>query len=247
MQAMLCHRVTGQPPHPALIQQLLVYESISSRGVYQWHQHVLVALADAKMTAAAAAAETASHLNDADPDASHQGASGHVDSQHGEQDSASGAQPSRCWDVLQAVIQRYDPLAANQPANCGVVSSPMLEHLPALAVLRPGDMYSYICADLVAAALWGRYLDSDPLDPAAWRVLREVLFEGPAQAGTVGVVQQLLGQGSMFKLTVPLSPRQGRQLDDPRSCAGSSGVSGLVPDLEHASFQEIDLWSLRAT
>jgi len=236
---MLRHRVTGQPPHPALIQQLLVYESISSRGVYQWHQHVLVALADARM-AAAAAAETASHQNGAD--ASHRGGSDHVDSQQqGEQDSASGARPSRCWDVLQAVIQRYDPLAANQPANCGVVSSPLMEHLPALAVLRPGDMYSYICADLVAAALWGRYLDSDPLDPAAWQVLRRVLFEGPAQAGTVAVVQQLLGQGSMFKLTVSLSPRQGRQLHDPR-CAGSSGVAGWVPDLEHASFQEIDLW-----
>jgi hypothetical protein len=258
LQAMLQHHNTQQPPHPALTQQLLTYTSISNRGVLQWHQHVLAALADAQPAAsAAAAAETA------------------VQGHH-------GSSSASCWTVLQSVVQQYDPLASTQhstamsctasggstlrgqaPAHSvtsvPVVSSSMLEHLPAMAVLQPGDMYVYVCADLLAAALWGKYLQQDPLDPAAWLALRQGLFESDASVGTVAVFEKLLGPGSMQKVSVQQQQQQQQQSGRPLGTARGGGraggggggvyggggvsVSGWVPNLEHACFQDIDLWA----
>lgn len=110
----------------------------------------------------------------------------------------------------------------------------MLEYLPALAVLQPGDMYCYICADLVAAALWGRHLQEDPLDPAAWQILRQRLFESDARDGTVAVVEGLLGHDSMQQRSVQLGQKQ--------QAGGPVRVRGWVPNLEHPCFQDIDLW-----
>lgn len=188
---MLRHRATLQPPHPALIQQLLTHNSISSRGVYQWHQQLLAALTDSLLaeqsTAAAAAAEQ------------------------------DGGDSARCWDVLQRVTRRYSPLAAVEQGTC---SSVMLGCLSALSVLQPGDLYCYVVADLLAAALWGRYLQGDALDPAGWRALRQGLFSCDARAGTAGTLEGLLGPGSMQQV-------QG---------------GGWVPNLEHHCFQDLDLW-----
>jgi hypothetical protein len=190
---------------------------------------VLAALADAQLAAAAAA-------------------QGH--------DSASSA---NAWTALQSAIQQYDPLASSQhshartasgqggttPActvNLPVVSSSMLEHLPAMAVLRPGDMYAYVCADLLAAALWAKYLQEDPLDPTGWLALRHGLFESDARAGAAAVVQQLLGAGSMQEVAVQL--QQSARPVTARGGASAGGVSvcGWVPNLEHPCFQDIDLW-----
>jgi hypothetical protein len=116
----------------------------------------------------------------------------------------------------------------------------MLEYLPALAVLQPGDMYCYICADLIAAALWGKYLQKDPLDPAAWQTLRQRLFESDARAGTAAVFESMLGPGSMQQMTVQLVPDSVSTSRINRRETGA--VAGWVPNLEHRCFQNIDLW-----
>lgn len=230
LQAMLRHRVTQQPPHPALIQQLLTYNSISTRGVHQWHQHVLAALTDSTLATQAAAVQSSAQ-RDQDPPAA----------------------ATSCSEVLASVTRQYN-LGAVHPRTelvdapcpaCEGVSSAMLEYLPALAVLQPGDMYCYICADLVAAALWGKYLQKDSLDPAAWHTLRQKLFESDARIRTAAVFESLLGLGSMQQLTVQLAPHSvaTSRLSRTRLSAGAADeVTGWVPNLEHSCFQDIDLW-----
>lgn len=253
---MLRHRDTQQPPHPALIQQLLAYNSISTRGVYQWQQHVLAALTDATLAAqshAAAAAQDEADASDASPP------------------------DGGCREVLQSLMLQYDPLTAtasnpvvgqqargsgthqqleHQTQESSVVSCAMLEHLSALVMLQPGDMYCYVFADLVAAALWRRYLAADPLDPVAWQALRTGLFEGQVatSAGdgggsdTVQVVEGLLGAGSMRHVRVDSLSATAKQQVVDKQLAGGGGVEGValvsggVPNLEHACFQDIDLW-----
>lgn len=224
MQAMLRHNVTGQPPPPALIQQLVTYNSISNRGVYQWHQHVLAALTDSRMALAAAS----------------QGSAG--------EGSNAVSQTTSCWDCLLEVTAQYDPLAVGSDVIGGekvtpVLSTAMLRHLPSMAVLQPGDMYCYICADLMAAALWGRYLQKDPLDPVAWQVLRQGLFEADVGVGPVGIFEGLLGPGSMQELTVSL-PQEGGSIAEAGGGDRPVGrsVTGWLPNLAHSSFEDIDLW-----
>lgn len=217
---MLRHHATGQPAPSALLQQLVAYNSISNRGVYKWHQHVLAALTDSRLAMAAAAEASAG--------------------------DGAASTLTTCWDSLREVTTHYNPLSGPDVVGADegtpVLSTAMLQHLQAMAVLQPGDMYAYVCADLVAAALWRKYLQ-DPLDPAAWQVLRTGLFESDARAGTVSIFEGLLGPGSMQELTVGL-----HQGDD----AGESGggnmpgstrtVTGWVLNLGHPSFEEIDLW-----
>lgn len=56
LQILLRHIVTNQPPPRNLTKQLQTHILISSRGAYQWQQHLLAAVADARLAAAAAAA-----------------------------------------------------------------------------------------------------------------------------------------------------------------------------------------------
>lgn len=257
-QGMLRHRTTKQPPHPALIQQLLTYHRISTRGVYQWQQHVLAALTDAQLAAAAAATQLSTAQQQqqvamaaAGSDAAASGGSNGPVTK-GESTAAAPARvpgdsdatadggdlpvtPSTsCWGVLQQLACRFDPVAAaasraQLEVSTGCCSTAMLEYLPALVVLQPGDMYCYICADLLAAALWGRFLDKDPLDPAAWEVLRRGLFEAGSGVPAQDVVQGLLGPGSMQQTSVQLGLK-------------GQVATGWVPNLEHPCFHDVDLW-----
>jgi hypothetical protein len=142
----------------------------------------------------------------------------------GEQPGEGGA-VSSCWRRLQELQAQHDPL----PGSCqGSVA--LLEYLPALAVMQPGDQYCYVFADLLAAALWATYLTPDPLNPEAWQQLRRGLFEAKASEGTAAVVERLCGPGSMRSLSV-WDERTGEV------------VTGWVPDLTAQAFVDIDLWS----
>jgi hypothetical protein len=95
----------------------------------------------------------------------------------------------------------------------------------------------------VAAALWGKYLQDNPLDPAAWQTLRQKLFESDARSDAAAVFEGLLGPGSMQQLAVQLvpgsvSPSRFKRID----MGAADGVAGWVPNLEHRCFQDIDLW-----
>ncbi len=82
----------------------------------------------------------------------------------------------------------------------------------------------YVQAELAAAALWARWLDPDPLDPAAGAVLRQLLFESDATAGSAATLRALLGHRALCELQTPC------------------GAGGLVPDLSAPIFQDIDLF-----
>jgi hypothetical protein len=168
----------------------------------------------------------------------------------GSADQSSNAVTSTtsCWDCLLDATAQYDPLAVGSDVIGServtpVLSTAMLRHLPSMAVLQPGDLYCYICADLVAAALWGKYLQNDPLDPVAWQALRQGLFEADARVGTVGVFEELLGPGSMQELTVSL-PQEGGGVAEAGGGDRPVGrsVTGWVPNLGHSSLEDIDLW-----
>jgi hypothetical protein len=104
----------------------------------------------------------------------------------------------------------------------------------------PGNGYSYVFAELVSAAAWAAYLQEDPLDPAAGLALRQRLFEASARDGTAAVVEQLLGDGSMMALRAPATGLAGQP--SAGNSSSRDGVVGLVPNLEHPAFQDIDLW-----
>jgi hypothetical protein len=86
-------------------------------------------------------------------------------------------------------------------------------------------------------------IQKDPVDPVAWQVLRQGLFEADARVGTVGICEGLLEPGSMQELTVSLPQERG-------SIAEAGGadkpvrrsVTGWVPNLGHSVFEDIDLW-----
>lgn len=117
----------------------------------------------------------------------------------------------------------------------------------------PGQAYSYIFAELVSAAVWAQYLQADPLDPAAGLAVRRLLFDASAQMGTVAVVERMLGQESMRLMEVkpldaagvPASETSVRVQNANAVCDGaaSATVVGFVPNLEHAAFRDIDLWT----
>jgi hypothetical protein len=116
----------------------------------------------------------------------------------------------------------------------------LLKYLPGTAVM-PGDAYSYVFAELISAATWAAYLQEDPLDPVAGLALRQRLFEAKTQAGTAAAVEQLLGKGSMVELAVPV--RLGSSSSSSGSSSSGEEAVGLVPNLEHPAFQDIDLWA----
>jgi hypothetical protein len=123
----------------------------------------------------------------------------------------------------------------------------LLKYLPSTAVM-PGNGYNYVFAELVSAAAWALHLQQDPLDPIAGLALRRRLFEASAQAGTAAVVEGLLGEGSMMALAVPAAGSESRGLEDDSSSSSSSRsrgeeLVGIVPNLEHPAFQDIDLWA----
>ena len=59
----------------------------------------------------------------------------------------------------------------------------------------PGEMYGYLVADLIAAALWSKYLADDPLDPQPGLNLRRLLFESSAQQPWQVNTGKALGSG----------------------------------------------------
>jgi hypothetical protein len=118
----------------------------------------------------------------------------------------------------------------------------LLKYLPGTAVM-PGNGYSYVFAELVSAAAWAAYLQEDPLEPAAGLALRQRLFEASARDGTAAVVEQLLGEGSMMALRAPAVGFDCNASAGSSSSSSREDVVGLVPNLEHPAFQDIDLWA----
>eukprot|EP00775_Hariotina_reticulata_P014416 gene14416-14521_t len=115
------------------------------------------------------------------------------------------------------------------------VSPALLTYLPALAAMPPGQLYCYIFAELVSAAIWSVLeLDDDPLDPAAGQAVRVLLLEASGQLSTQAVVESLLGAGSMKQMQVP----------EARDRSTVTAVAGYVPNLEHPAFVDINLWVL---
>jgi hypothetical protein len=85
------------------------------------------------------------------------------------------------------------------------------------------------------------------MDPIAWQVLRQGLFEADARVGPVGIFEGLLGAGSMQEVTVSL-PGTVRQ-EGGRGAEASGGhrpgdrsVTAWVPNLGHSVFEDICLW-----
>jgi hypothetical protein len=117
------------------------------------------------------------------------------------------------------------------------VSPALLTYLPALAAMPPGQLYCYIFAELVSAAIWSvLQMDVDPMDPAAGQAVRGLLLEASGQLPTKVVVESLLGTGSMKEMQVPMAKavRDGSNL---------AAFVGNVPNLEHPAFVDINLWT----
>lgn len=105
-----------------------------------------------------------------------------------------------------------------------------LQYVPGLGQLS-GQLYAYIFAEIISAAIWAKYLEADPLEPYAGLLIRRALFEASSTKHITASVQELLGTGCLRR--VMLSEVQSTD---------SAHVLGWIPNLEHTAYQDIDLW-----
>jgi hypothetical protein len=89
----------------SLLRQLVDNVIITSRGAYQWQQHLITALTDARLAAAGVMAAAAAAAAQEDV----QGAT-LVDEQQQQQQQVDTYLLTSCWEMLDSTVKQYDPL-----------------------------------------------------------------------------------------------------------------------------------------
>ncbi|KAG2444633.1 hypothetical protein HXX76_001377 [Chlamydomonas incerta] len=149
------------------------------------------------------------------------------------------ATPSRA--LVAALWSAHSSL----PGGRLVLSQALMGLLPGL-LHNAGAMYAYPMAQMVSAAVWERHF-SDGLDSAraarGGRLLRRSLLARGEAGSAAAALEDLLGAGSVRRVAAggDAGGGAGGGREEREGEEGEEGQgSGVVPDLAHEAFQDID-------